>query len=653
MLTHEQKTAILNLLTESRQALSSDRLTSTHRARNLKRAVGLLELREEIEALSAMVDTDNFEEAFRERCRLRAIANTNTPLSFFSSPDGVCNNLYWNILLQLIPAPNSMGKMLAILAPNVGQILSPDLGFQRNEGRVEYNVTLVEKPVVTALTQPASQEELPKFVVLREGLLFNVDDISAYNFELHSTFYEQLSHQYADTIDNLYQHNQELKTLQNQMLQISQGQSPLDAIQRLISGLEQSETFANTAFTDFLVYLESLAPEDKRRLQALTPSGHSKSIEAVILDLRGGGCTIAANTTLSSIINNSENHAFLTSRSSTLSPEDIRSIKNRYKRNNRLSSAHDDTKKLAMPESLIVKFISDITISTQWDCAIILQYFPPSHYEELLRHTRIDTYISGFLSPLPLFRRSGIMLNEQQQAALERAIFTNYSKFGNLVEILKFAIEQNYNYLAEHILSLSDAQGNTALHLLGHGAENPTVWAASMAKLQENARLAALQKKNNAGDSVLDLIIGRPNLVNATLTSLPENMLLAVLTERRGRYSSLVSSIDLSALPTTLSVEARHKIHEDKQLDTYWFRIHLATDLSACFGAAALVVGIILLDTVLAPILAGLGAGLLIGATGLACYSFFSSKSPGNPVVATSNNRVADQPTALEMAVAL
>ena len=613
MLTSEQSTAILSLLMESRRTLSSGPSPSTESPTEYAAKV---ELREEIEALSAIVLTDDFERAFKERCLLRAIAHSNTSLSFFSSPHTACNSLYWNIALQLIPAPNSMGKMLDVLVPNVRQCLRPSLDAHKIQREWKYSVNLIEEPIVTVFTEPPSLETLTEFVVLRNGLLFHVTDIRHYNFDLHALFYEQLSRRYADTIGSLYQHNMSLRKLQDQLLAIRQTQSPMEAIRQLISALQKHANTADTAFTEFLVYLGSLSPENKRILLSLAPRNcQSNTIGNIVERLLSseGMCTVMASIYLNAIISAPENHALLTSQlsvSAPLSQESIIEIKKAYGRRNQLSTARDNKANPDIHEHFLLSKIKHVN---EIDHTILLYFLHGAFYDRLLRQSR------------------------KYDDDLQRR------PYNFLIATIKGISSDQ----AIQKLSLANDEGNTALHMMASRRHryHLGVWVAIMAKLPEHERLAAIQKKNNAGESVLYLLLRNSpendyyhyqmldDFLEVIISSLPENKRFAALTERIDRYTSVVCYTNQRNNASRMYYQEAIKHY------SYWFWIHLATDCSALFGATGLLLGAAILDTVIIS----LGAGLLLGATALACYSFFSSKPRGEP--ASAGNRLIIDPS--------
>ena len=427
------KELILSLIQEA-QALVSNETIAPHDLSSLKSLVIQLELAQELEILAGLVESgDDFEAAFRARCKARAIQNDGTCLSFTEMPEATVNQLYWDIASLLVPKPQTLGAMLSILMPQVHEKIVPDYILQKDmsNGRLLLKNVKFKSQTTAQWEEDASLKRLGDFVIAGTKL-FDVNDISLLRFNFHLGLHESLISCYPELAARLYKHNPSLRILADRVSILQgKGQTPFEAISVFIrdlllsgthmTGMQYAEKSAGIAFVSFMGYLEILPAEIKASLLALT-SPNGESIAGIIDDLRRGNCIETAASELQYILEHSTSRDLLNSR--PLLPDNyVSKIVKEYVKDGIATKALESSNSL--PECFLEEALSQVVIDNSYDCLSLLLSFSPSQYLPLLKYARIDFRI---LTDLSYQIRDGV-LNEEQKRALFAALFNQYQKF--------------------------------------------------------------------------------------------------------------------------------------------------------------------------------------------------------------------------------
>lgn len=208
------KDEIQTLISEAAEIAHHADTSPPHDYQSLKTGVVQKELSDEIVILQSMINSDHFEERFKERCKTRAVENADSCLSFFAMPDGACNTLYWNIACKLAPHDN-LREVFGIIAPQLTHHLTHEASRKDESKPWNFsNITFhfVEEDLSSFATRPASLDTLSQLVVT-DSYLLNLEDIQRFNFPLHQAYYQALKNKAPDLFAHLYQHNPAIKKL--------------------------------------------------------------------------------------------------------------------------------------------------------------------------------------------------------------------------------------------------------------------------------------------------------------------------------------------------------------------------------------------------------------------------------------------------------
>jgi ankyrin repeat protein len=544
----QEKAAILKLLNDMK-ALITPKSPAAHDYQSLKTNIVNQELKEEVAALSALLnDEEGFVEGFKDRCQERAMRHADSCLNFVAMPDGACNQLYIKIAALLF-SPKTMGDWVSILIPQVTTYVTLDYSLQSVKPSTKYTSIKFINNNILAFSTAMTADELSRCVIAGSHL-FYIEEIAKFDFHLHKTLRENLMNSYPALARKLYQHNPTLKKLEQHLLMVSgKEQTPIEVITSFIhklclggssiTGRENASIQAHEAFNDFLEYLESLPEEMKASLMSLNRAeGHPKSFKSVMDDLKNGNCVETAATHLKAIIENPANQAVLTMHPH-LGKESLKAIEKQYRRGSQVPTSEDNST-LALPAYLLEKSLSQIKIETAHDYLSLLLSFPHTLYAPLLEQAQILAK-----PPLPLALGDMIengVFNQEQLQAFYKAVYANYKKFGSLFTILHhpeslktvLALYPEQDRLAA--VREKDSYGNTVLHVV---ANNPESLKAIFELLPAQDPLTAVKEKDRYGHTVLRLATHNPESLKIVLAQYPEQDRLAAVKEK-DRYGHTV-----------------------------------------------------------------------------------------------------------------
>src|SRR5580658_1976322 len=153
---NEQLKKIISTLID--RAIHPEIPEAPHDYVSLRENILLMELRQEIDALNAMLcDPATFEEQFKQRCAWR-LMNTEQSISIVEMPESQTNQLYWQIASQVF-APKTMSNMLKIILPHTRILVTASLALSR-EDKPRVEPVLQQSGDLDSLTDPPTIEAL-------------------------------------------------------------------------------------------------------------------------------------------------------------------------------------------------------------------------------------------------------------------------------------------------------------------------------------------------------------------------------------------------------------------------------------------------------------------------------------------------------------
>ncbi len=572
-------------LVTDNQGMPSSWVDLKHLSQQMELQEAVQKLEELLANEALLANPELFLEAFKQLCQERAQRNSDSCLSFTALPQGVYNQLYWDIA-KCIFNPRTLGEILAIILPQGCRILTVEEKLVNSSAKkrlsdVALHFKLTE---LASLTKPANQTNFPPHFILADKVLFDVNCIINYDFHLHQKFYEKLSSDYPVLAKELYEHNHQLQQLLVDIQLVARkGQTAREAFNRLvrefelggnkITGQELASNAAEAAHLHCKEYLQSLPAELKDKVLALegkilTVGGGVYQINTskIFASLQEGGCIEIAARDLRTILNNTANNCILDA-VPALKDCEKKDIIQRY--NSRSGASHLQeggyAKTTAVPSYWLEKLLSRIEIKAAENYLDLLLFFPTKYYPTLLEHATITCF--------PIFPRGleemiarGI-LNPEQLAAFNQAVVKNSPKLGGIINIMFFAIKaNNAGLLAEAFKTLElpleamkekDSCDNTMLYyatlkpyplqtilqlysnkeelftvvtqadqygstLLHRAATNPRSLQVILTLLPEELRFPAVIVKDYYQCTLLHWAIGCPNSLKIILNSLPE-----------------------------------------------------------------------------------------------------------------------------------
>ena len=524
------KERILTLIRDKQILLSNERI-EPHDFISLKSLVIQKEMAHELEALEHLAAGDgDFESAFKERCKTRARQNEGSCLSFTEMPEGVVNQLYWDIARLITPEPQTMGAMLMILLPDLNEKIVPDYILQKDlqSGRVLLQNVKFKSQSLNILDEEPTLKRLGEFVIAGSKL-FDVSDIALLKFNYHRSFHEAIRAEHPDIAELLYKHNPSLRTLADRLsLLQGQGQTPFEAITVFSRELRLSSTYitgmtyaarnAGIALASFMGYLEALPVDVKDRLLAISPN--EKSVASIINDLKMGSCTEVASRKLQSILDHHASHDFLNNR--PLLPDNyISNIVKEYAKDGLATKAIDSS--ISLPQRYLEEVLPQIQINNAHDLINFLISFPPELYSSLLekssllqkrniiRILELPEWASHGVQVLPKLAsqiRGGI-LNEAQKKAFFAALLTQYERFPSCISFYIMCgetVENLMPLLAEIpkktlLLIMQERHSIYYKPLLKIAASKPEFLRELLLLLPEADRLLAVKRHINNYDN--------------------------------------------------------------------------------------------------------------------------------------------------------
>lgn len=293
----------------------------------LKAAKSQTELQVECAALINIMGQDNYKPLLEAHCKRRYQDHDMMTQS-------ACDQLYWKIITRLV-GTTAIHSLFPLFFPGITKVLTPQITVKSRPSLIR--ITL-EESSIESLDEEITMDTLSSFVIF-EQYLFDVREISRFNFDFHRACHDEIYRTWPVLADRLYQrHNQSFKILSDLLVET---RTPLQAItlftQQLNDGgahNEGTETLASIdaqrAFTDFICYINTLPNDIQLTLLSLAATVDGSGTIGEILDsIEDLGCIEIATDELTLVINRASNRAFLTTHP-CLSKHELKAIAQQY-----------------------------------------------------------------------------------------------------------------------------------------------------------------------------------------------------------------------------------------------------------------------------------------------------------------------------------
>lgn len=607
------RAAVEQLLQDTESLIRAEENAPIHDYHTLKMAVIKKELVQEVAALKAMLNKPNIEAAFRDRCRARALQNDNTCLSFTAMPHGVCNELYWKLALQF--EPQTFYEMLLLLAPQITTYIMSEVDESRHPAKTRadfHNLTVKDHTLTSMRTSGELREDyetsllskpptLDAFsqLVLSGPHLLEVANIAAFNFTLHRSYYQELHRKHPNLATSLYQHNSAMKTLSERLVLVTgKSQTPSQVIELFIrdlkiggesvTGDQYASLGAQQAFTEFMVYIESLPNDIKTRLLSLC-TNDGTSIQNVIEHLKKENCVEIAANILQKILQNPVNRDVLNQQVS-LSQEKLRQIRKDYGPEKPLDITAQPSI-TTLPGVLLEEIIrhNPLQIQTPYELISVLLSFPPNLYSLLLRPPQILRKLA--LSEVwysTVVYAVNTALNREQRQAFYEALFDHESLLGRqwILDFMKCTTtHDNLPWILKKIsenerisfITFQYRRGDTWLHSRSL-MRDPNVLQEVLNLIPKQKLETILQQTNNSGYTVFDQASVHPESLKIILAlTSKETYLSAIKNNVRALLLAALLHTESLRLILDLYPSETERLEAMHPIDHYGTLLHTAT----------------------------------------------------------------------------
>lgn len=307
---------------------------------SLRAAIIDQELDDEVTVLSAMLEREGFDSAFKAHCRIRALKNADSCLSFTAMPNGACNKMYWEIANKLLhPVAATMQTMLAILLPDIKRYVRQAVSVADTSHRLDSsNIKFTLEDTPLSDLGASKLNTLSRYVIANDTLL-DVQDMSAFDFRTHRRYKTMLVASAPELAKRLYQHNPALRQLFEHLSLLDEKvRTPFEVLSSLTQALRiggsamthatYASDGAEKAFEAFQDYMRFLPSETRDALLLL--SGGQYSLAFVIRHLENRECVEIAARMLQSILDAERNQIILNTHP-TLSTACLSGIQKNYR----------------------------------------------------------------------------------------------------------------------------------------------------------------------------------------------------------------------------------------------------------------------------------------------------------------------------------
>lgn len=545
----EKLNALQTLLNKKRTSSQAVPQTA-HNYRNFKELIIKQELEQEIYALIVALDLDSqsFLESFLERCATRAKQNAGTCLSFFAFSEGECNQLYIEMALILFQ-PATLGELIAYLEPGITCLLVPE--SDSADHLQQAPIRLIEHPIARLIQTP-SISGFADYVAFGP-YLFNLKTINRQSFQMHYSVYHELKLHYPGLAKRIYQqHNRAFRALEEHLLTVDgAGQTPKDVISKFNHNYYLDDlSLGNPRFAiasslsdydDPVCYLNSLEPEEKSKLLALSRWSRPRSLDYImnqyrkdqdkktyLLDLN----VFLLIHSLQDVLDNPENQTAL-----ALSPkrteQHLQAIKAYYNDKTSLSSVRDFDN-LPLPEHFIESNISLLKIVDDRGYLSLLNHFPFRLYPQLMSVTQAkqDVMPGYFFHYVMMGLIQNGVLDSEPLSAFNQTLVSDMEFFGGLQDLLILAAKCNMD-LMRRLLELIPPE-QQLFHLYTKAAKSgKSIFHYATGHLPTLYYLLGLVPRDNLWATMFDT--SDPQLLlHEAVTNLPHslNIILKLVSEQ-------------------------------------------------------------------------------------------------------------------------
>ena len=414
------------------------------------------ELHSEISLLRDFLsEPDTFVEKFTSHYRRRNTKYANSvfsPTRPFGGVEASPGNQLYSRMFSILYPDASPRTRLQRVYPNVDTLIEYQVtGIDENQARtaVQYD-NLGDSLTPTAIPELTAENDR---YFIHHNLVIDLGLLSIFPIQLHCKFYQALSEQYPACCEKLYQRNIFFRQLKDHILiYLEGGQKPQQVISALIdtfirggerqTGQGEASIEAKMAFTDFMEYINGLAPALRVPLRASRGKEYAATLDKIITHLYAGNCVEEAARYLQSILDNPSNATVLNSKPN-VADEKKQTIERFYKKTRReglaLSTENTDHNS-TIPQHWLAYALGAFTIETINDLLHVILDFPSNLYAPFLKYSQIP-YPQILLGELTKNIKTGLFSTEQVNA-VELALIDSIDRF-EITPLIKIATTTN------------------------------------------------------------------------------------------------------------------------------------------------------------------------------------------------------------------
>jgi hypothetical protein len=489
--------------------------------------------------LPLLPDEETVKVRFSELCLKRDEQNRGTLLHFTSTPESLCNQLYFELAKVLYPEASYL-QMFGYLFPMLTHIwLLKTLLVKSGLGRRELGFDLIEVAIddeeaADCLAARAEHSDVFKRVLLVGSSLFALEGIAAFDFKNHCKFHQLLMDKALPLKQSLILHNEPLAELYNTIEQLQgSGCSLHDFFLSILKHTEGSGTYfgsldyARDEGSDAAVrlyrYYENL-PIDVKDSLSECRSHTGGTFVNILGEIEKGACIETVTRLLHEILMNPANQKVLNIRP-FFTKEKNDALISPYvaRRKKGVSFVELDGKfnTTLLPEALVRPLYRKVFFENPDEIASYLVDFQPEQYQLILSEATIDfedfEFCLEYILPL---------LNETQYLAFLRALGTNNDKF-DLRSLLCCCV------------NIKDLRGIEVL----------------LECVPPESRLDVVIKPEVDGESIAFHSVGQIEIFCKLLSCLPNNDRFALLLMAYGEQQALIHIAEnLESLAMVLAV---------------------------------------------------------------------------------------------------
>lgn len=555
------RSQVKQLLLSFRQAMNDIDIVPLETYQSLKQALIRKEMQEELEFLETLLykHDSNIVYEFRERCKQRSQANADTAICFSMLPQGDTNRLYFE-LARVLLQPANLYELMTLLHPRIKSVLviepcQKTPYFFNHLDRLNYlrqnPFTLRLQPVST-LKSIKQLHQFSKFITLGD-ICFDTQALQPFDFNAHILFYNLLSRQFPKYHRRLYANFQFFQELEDDILYyLSKGQSLYLALCDLSKGfimgskeLEGSEEHASTsaylALIQFYRFFNPLPEILKKEVLAMACE-RGLSFETMLDNLKDAsspkGCVHTFAGDLSSIITNKAYRKLL-SYTPELTNQKLKDLKIKYTPYSH--KIYDSPSRATLlPETLLVKTLSESDIRHAEDLLFILIVLPASLYHSFLQSTPLAKQ-EIFLTKVARGIKNKLF-NREQESRLVQAITPFISELPDGYNALHLCGNSNHYDLAtlgiKRFLGgkpfLTNEQCKTLQPLIIHFIKYPVTFKVIFEHIVPDQRYELLMMPTSAYECMYECILEhQKSFLYAFKTLPPDDRLKCMLEENQ------------------------------------------------------------------------------------------------------------------------